>query len=117
GITGAGLVLGTPTYMAPEIVLGQPFDGRIDQYALAVTVFELLAGRPPFEGPTPMAVLVQRTTDDPPTLAALRPGMAVALSTAVARGLSKDPAQRFPSCAAFAKAVLTASRGQRPEDL
>ena len=64
GITGAGLILGTPTYMAPELVLGQQFDGRIDQYALAITVFELLAGRPPFDGPTPMAVLVQRTTED-----------------------------------------------------
>jgi serine/threonine protein kinase len=106
GITGAGLVVGTPTYMAPELVLGAPFDGKIDQYALAVTVFEVLAGRPPFDGPTPMAVLIKRTTDDPPMLTDARPGTAAGIAAAVAKALSKDPGQRFPNCAAFAKAVL-----------
>jgi hypothetical protein len=108
-VTGAGLVLGTPSYMAPELVLGEKFDGRIDQYALAVTVFELLAGRPPFEGATPMAVLVKRTTEDAPALAGLLPATPAALSTAIARGLSRDPAARFPNCAAFAEAVVAAS--------
>src|SRR4051794_12586441 len=57
GLTQEGMVIGTPTYMAPELVLGEKaIDGKIDQYALAVTVFELVAGRPPFEGPTAMAV-------------------------------------------------------------
>ena len=117
GITGAGLILGTPTYMAPELVLGKAFDGRIDQYALAVTVFELLAGRPPFDGPTPMAVLVQRTTEEPPALSDLQPAMPAALSAVIARALCKDPAGRYPTCTAFAKAVLEASRERkRPED-
>ena len=85
GITGTGMVLGTPAYMAPELVLGATFDGKIDQYALAVTVFELLAGKPPFDEPTPMATLVRRTIEDPPELAETRPGTAIRLSAAVAK--------------------------------
>jgi serine/threonine protein kinase/WD40 repeat protein len=109
GITGTGMVLGTPTYMAPELVLGATFDGKIDQYALAVTVFELLAGKPPFDEPTPMATLVKRTIEEPPALAEARPGTGTNLSEAVAKALNKDPAQRYADCATFAKAVLAAA--------
>ena len=52
-LTGTGVVLGTPAYMGPEFVMGLPYDGRVDQYALAVTVFEIMAGRTPFEATTP----------------------------------------------------------------
>jgi serine/threonine protein kinase len=107
GITGAGLVLGTPTYMAPELATGEPFDGRIDQYALAITVYELLAGRPPFDGP-PMTVLIKHKTEIAPALATARPGTSAGISAAIAKALSKDPAQRYPTCAAFAKVVLAA---------
>ena len=102
GITGTGMVLGTPAYMAPELVLGATFDGKIDQYALAVTVFELLAGKPPFDEPTPMATLVRRTIEDPPELAETRPGTAIRLSAAVAKASAKTRpiaiaiAQRLP---------------------
>jgi hypothetical protein len=113
GLTGAGMVLGTPEYMAPELVLGQPFDGKIDQYALAVTVYELLAGEPPFTGPTAPAVLVKQTAEPPRPLADVRPGTPPALSAAVARALDKDPQRRFPTCAEFARAVL-AALGQAP---
>jgi len=63
GLTGIGMVLGTPEYLAPEVVLGQPFDGRIDQYALAITIYELLTGSVPFTGPTGPAILVKQTTE------------------------------------------------------
>jgi hypothetical protein len=105
-LTGEGKVLGTPNYMAPELVLGDPVDGRIDQYALAVTVYELLAGRPPFTGTTPMAVLVKRTTDDPPPLAVVQPATPAGVSAAVGKALSREPSRRYPTCAAFAAAVL-----------
>ncbi len=109
GLTQEGMVIGTPTYMAPEMILcAKSVDGKIDQYALAVTVYELVAGRPPFDGPTAMAVLVQRTTEDPPPLAAVCRDVPVGLSDAVARALSRDPAQRFKSCARFARACLLA---------
>src|SRR5581483_4422319 len=73
--TEAGIVLGTPQYMAPELVMGRPFDGRVDQYALAVTVYELLAGRYPFTGPTSAAIFVQATTKAPPPLGTVAPGL------------------------------------------
>jgi serine/threonine protein kinase len=66
--TGAGMVLGTPEYMAPELIMGEPFDGRADQYALAVTVYEMLCGRRPFEDATKTKVLVLHTSKAPPRL-------------------------------------------------
>jgi serine/threonine-protein kinase len=107
-LTGTGMVLGTPNYMAPELVLGKAVDGRVDQYALAVTVHELLAGSPPIDGPTPAAVLVQQATQAPRPLGDSAAQFAGALNDAILRALSKEPAQRFASCAAFAEAVLTA---------
>src|SRR5262249_32054832 len=67
-MTGAGMVLGTPEYMAPELIMGEPFDGRVDQYALAITVYELLCGRRPFEDETKTKVLVLHTSKAPPRL-------------------------------------------------
>jgi serine/threonine-protein kinase len=107
-LTGTGMVLGTPCYMAPEMMLGHGYDGRIDQYALAVTTYELLGGRLPFDGPTPGAILLKQTTEPPPPLRQLVPALPEALSAAVQRALAKDPAQRFADCLAFARAVLRA---------
>lgn len=107
-MTGAGFVLGTPEYMAPELVMGQAFDGRIDQYALAITVFEMLTGRRPFESTQSTAILVMQTTQTPPTLSRLVPEVPGALSLAVERALAKDPSARFPSCTAFTSAVVRA---------
>jgi serine/threonine-protein kinase len=108
-VTGAGMVLGTPEYMAPELIMGERFDGRIDQYALAVTVYEMLAGRRPFEGTSPTAIMVMQTTQDAPPLCEVEKRVPKAVSDAVAKALSKDPKGRFPSCAAFADAVVAAA--------
>jgi serine/threonine protein kinase len=114
GLTEAGTVLGTPEYMAPELVMGQAFDGRIDQYALAVTVYELLAGTTPFVGPTGPAILVKQTTDAPKPLTELAK-VSPALSQAVLKALAKNPAERYPTCTAFALAVTAAlNSGTRP---
>jgi serine/threonine protein kinase len=126
-LTGTGVVLGTPAYMGPEFVMGLPYDGRIDQYALAVTVFEILAGRTPFEATTPGAMLVKQTTEAPRPLCDLIPGVSKELSNAVQKGLEKDPKNRFTNCSAFAEAVLRGcgpamtpgprvSSGMRPTD-
>src|SRR3954452_9309807 len=100
-MTGVGMVLGTPEYMAPELIMGEPFDGKVDQYALAVTVYELLCGRRPFEEGAKTKVLVLHTTKAPPQLTEHRPGIGGRLNQAVLRGLAKDPADRYPSCAAL----------------
>jgi serine/threonine-protein kinase len=75
-LTGAGIILGTPHFMAPELIMRQPYDGRADQYALGVTVYELLAGRYPFDGATPVAIYLQthdRGTRPPGERPARRP--------------------------------------------
>ena len=107
--TGTGLIMGTPEYMAPELVMGQKITGRVDQYALAVTVYELLAGRRPFEGPTPAAVYVEQATKQASPLDRVRPEIPAALSAAVSCALSKDPAERYTTCTEFAEAVLSAA--------
>jgi len=108
-LTGSGMVLGTPEYMAPELIMGQPYDGRVDQYALAVTVYELLSAQGPFAGPNSAAVFVKQTTVLPRPLHEVVPSVPEALSAAVQSALAKDPNQRFPDCAAFAQAVLKAA--------
>jgi serine/threonine-protein kinase len=107
-MTAAGMVLGTPQYMAPELILGHGCDGKADQYALAVTVYEALSGKLPVDGPTPAAILVQQATFKPVPLDKLRPTLSKTLAAAVARALAKTPGERFASCAAFAEAVLMA---------
>lgn len=110
-LTGTGLVLGTPEYMAPEAILGQPYDGRLDQYAMAITIYELLTGRLPFRATVPSAVLVQQTTEPVPPLVQVRPGLSTAVAQVVHRALEKQPAMRYPTCSEFAKHLLTALQG------
>jgi serine/threonine protein kinase len=108
-MTGAGMVLGTPEYMAPELIMGDPFDGRVDQYALAITVYELLCGRRPFEDETKTRVLVLHTSMPPSPLTTWCQTLPVPLSQAVLKGLAKEPAQRYASCVALARAVAAAA--------
>ena len=105
-LTAPGYLLGTPNYVAPELVMGQACDGRVDQYALALTVHEALTGWNCMEGPTPSATMVNQTKVDPPNLGDLLRGVPPRLSDAVLRGLSKDPRGRFESCSAMAREIL-----------
>jgi hypothetical protein len=114
--TGAGMVLGTPEYMAPELIMGEPFDGRVDQYALAITVYELLCGRRPFEDETKTKVLVLHTSKLPPALTEWSNAFPEKLSQVVLKGLAKDPAARYPRCADLARAVNAAVEGVAAQD-
>jgi F-box protein 11 len=106
-LTQRGVVLGTLQYMAPEVFRGKPYDGRADQYALAVTCYEAVAGRWPFEGSNPAQVMVQQLNSSPPALEVLRPGAVPAsLARAVEKGLAKEPTERYGSCQELAAAVL-----------
>ncbi len=66
GITGAGMMIGTPEYMSPEQVEGKEADPRSDIYSLGIILFEMLTGRVPFEGDTPLSVAVMQKTERPP---------------------------------------------------
>ena len=107
-LTMTGTVIGTPEYMAPEMAMGEDYDHRSDQYSLAVTVYESLDGAPPFQGPTPAAILVKLTTTDVPDLSSKHASIPTGLSDAVSHGLSKEPEDRFDSCSEFATAVTQA---------
>jgi len=100
-LTASGQYLGTPSYSAPEQIQGGPVDGRTDQYALACVAFELLTGRPPFEGNQPLTVLLAHLNDPVPALGERRPDLPAAAGRVLARALAKAPRERYPSCLDF----------------
>lgn len=106
--TAAGAIVGTPLFTAPELVLGNPIDGRADQYSLALTVYDTLAGTNPFLGPNSSATMVNQINVSPPPLMEWNPAVSQEVWRAVSRGLSKSPKERYESCVAFADAVLAA---------
>jgi hypothetical protein len=105
-VTSTGAMVGTPFYMPPELIQGQTFDGRADQYALAVTVHELLAGKVPFDGDFRAAILMAHTSSQAPLLSEVVQSIPRGLADAVKQALAKKPEDRFPDCRSFAGAVL-----------
>ncbi len=105
GLTTTGMVVGTPLYMAPEQAQGRPASPATDRYALAVIAYELLSGRPPFEGESPLSVMHQHVTAAAPALSARIGGLPAGLDAVFATALAKDPAVRHRTCAEFANAV------------
>lgn len=106
--TAAGAIVGTPLFTAPELVLGEPIDGRADQYSLALTVYDTLAGTNPFLGASSSATLVNQTAIAPPPLMEWNPSVSHEVWRVVRKGLAKCPEDRFRTCVAFADAVLAA---------
>ncbi len=104
-LTETGLALGTAAYMSPEQAAGQrALDGRSDIYSLGCVLYEMLAGEPPFTGPTPQAVIAKRFTEPVPHLGAVR-DVPPALEQVLARALARTPADRFGSAAEFGTAL------------
>ncbi|VBA51133.1 Serine/threonine-protein kinase PknF [Mycobacterium pseudokansasii] len=101
GLTATDVTVGTMAYIAPEQLKGDPVDGRADQYALACTAFNLLAGVPPYSDANPAVVISQHISASPPPISAYRPELA-ALDSVFAKAMAKNPADRFGSCAQFA---------------
>ena len=108
-ITRTGLTLGTPQYMAPEQAGGtRALDARVDVYSLGVVLHEMIAGEPPFAAPTRQAVVRRMMQDAPVSLLVRCPDVTPLLDTAVRRALARRPDDRFPSAAAFGRALATA---------
>ncbi len=105
GMTCAGVVLGTGPYMPPEMLMGDSYDGRADQYALGITVYEVLSGRVPFTGTTAQQILKQQITGEMVPLPKLVPTLPKGVWQALAKALRSEPQQRFGDCATFARAV------------
>ena len=108
-LTATGDVIGTPAYLAPERVAGAPANPAADVYGLGLVLYEMLAGRPPFHGPTPLATALAHVHEAPPPLEGAAPGIPPALGAACLRALAKDPGDRTTSAAAFAAEVRGAA--------
>ena len=97
GLTQTGVAVGTPAYMSPEQCMGGQITGASDQYSLGVVAYEMLAGRPPFEGPSLMALLYGHFHEPVPPLELFRPDCPEPMRAAVLRMLEKEPEARWPS--------------------
>jgi eukaryotic-like serine/threonine-protein kinase len=100
-LTRAGAVMGTARYLAPEQLQDGVVDARADVYSLALVLYELLVGRPPFAGDSDVATAVARLTADVPSVSTMRPDVPAGLDAVIARALTRDPAERTPSARAF----------------
>jgi serine/threonine-protein kinase len=106
---GRGKVVGTAAYMAPEQCFGLPAEPRSDLYSAGILLYELLAGRVPFDQPSPAETLLHQAYETPPPLrAAGAPGVPVEVEAVVIRALAKDPARRYTTAAEMAGAVRAA---------
>jgi len=104
-LTATGMMLGTPAYLSPEQITGEPIDHRVDVYALGVMLFEMLAGRVPFEGPTPTAAMMKRLGGPPDAVTTVRPDVPREISDIIATCLAADPAERFESAGDLIRAL------------
>ena len=104
-LTSTNQVIGTPAYVAPERILGQPASPQSDLYAVGVLLYEALAGRKPFAGDTPVAMAYAIQHETPAPLAELRPDLSKPVVDAVERAMDRDPARRFDTAAAMASAL------------
>jgi beta-lactam-binding protein with PASTA domain/tRNA A-37 threonylcarbamoyl transferase component Bud32 len=111
GHTRAGLLIGTVAYLPPEQVSGDSTGPRSDVYSAGVVLFELLTGRQPFTGDTPIAVAYQHVNQDIPAPSALVPGVPPAVDQLVLAATSRDPAQRPADAGEFARAVRRVRAG------
>ena len=105
GLTATHHVVGTLDYIAPEQIRGGEVDARADVYSLACVLHECLTGEPPFERATDVAVLWAHVHEEPPLATSRRPELPPAIDNALARGLAKEPEDRYASCGELVAAV------------
>lgn len=96
-LTGTGVGIGTPEYMAPEQGLGKQVDGRADMYSLTIAFYELITGQKPFRGDTALAILMKQATEPIPDPRAVVPELSESVKRFLDRALAKDPENRYPT--------------------
>jgi len=112
--TTTGFVVGSPQYMSPEAVGGDPsIDGRTDQYSLGVVLYEMLAGEAPFGGRNPQAVVAKMFASATPSVRVVRAEVPVEVDEAIRRALSRSRNDRFQTMSDFASALQIASSDAR----
>lgn len=106
--TASGVIIGTPAYMSPEQVKGDPVDARSDIYSLGIMLYEMLAGVLPFDGDTQASILIKHINEPPPPL----PDSSPAVQRVIDRALAKNPAERFQRASDLSAALEAALAGQ-----
>jgi serine/threonine protein kinase len=109
-ITAQGAVMGTPFYISPEQCSGQPVDARSDIYSLGIMLYQLLTGELPFDGDTPIIVLLKQLNDKPRQLYEINPEIPRIINAVVMHALEKDPRSRPASATSFAQELDMATR-------
>jgi hypothetical protein len=108
-LTGSGVGVGTPAYMAPEQGRGEQVDARADIYSLGVVLYEMLTGQVPFQAETPMAVVIKHITDPLPLPRSVNPGLPEAVERVILKALAKNSNDRFASTEQMADALAAAT--------
>jgi len=118
-VTKTGLVVGTPEYMSPEQLSGDPCDGRSDLYSLALVFYRMITDKLPFEADTAQETMIKRLTDEPLPLAQARPDLRfpVLLQTVLNRALTRSPADRYATAVEFGRDLATATASMTAVDL
>ncbi len=113
-LTGSYMMIGTPSYMSPEQCMGErDIPPATDQYALGVTIYEVISGRVPFVGDTPMKTAWMHINNPLVPLRQLRPEIPEAIESCIQKALAKKVEDRYPTCSAFAEAFARALTGER----
>lgn len=115
-VSGSGRIMGTPAYLAPEQILGEPHSAKSDLFSLGIVLYQMLAGVPPFDGSSVAAVCAQILSTNPPLPSKRNPALPPGLDHIVMRCLAKDPADRYPTAEALAASLFPLAR-RTPESL
>ena len=120
-MTVTGMMVGTPSYMPPEQAEAKRTDERSDVYGLGATLYELVAGRPPFTGQNAIDIAMSVIQSDPERPTRVRSAVPLELETIILKAMEKDPARRYPSAQAFAEDLRRHLEGEpilaRPSSL
>lgn len=115
-VSGSGRIMGTPAYLAPEQILGEPHSSKSDLFSLGIVLYQMLTGVPPFDGSSVAAVCAQILSTNPPSPSKRNPALPPGLDHIVLRCLAKDPADRYPSAEALAASLYPLAR-RAPESV